>query len=132
MTSELDDFDDLKRAMEAATPSADASRRAENIAQARANFAALHNPNTTAKQRFSWGVLRRSWAGMATGATALVAVAVLVVPTQDEVAPPVPASLAAPTAEIAVSSMPQCVETSLAVIDAKGNGFPKGWRHRNK
>ena len=32
----------------------------------------------------------------------------------------------------AVSFMTQCVEISLAVIDAKGNGFPKGRRHRNK
>ncbi|MDQ7071096.1 MAG: von Willebrand factor type A domain-containing protein [Rhodobacterales bacterium] len=39
--SDFDDLDDLKSAMEAATPTPDAGKRAENIALAQKNFAAL-------------------------------------------------------------------------------------------
>ena len=48
-----DDLDDLKAAMQAATPRPDAARRAENIALAEKNFADLQGPRGDARPNSS-------------------------------------------------------------------------------
>ncbi|MEQ9260603.1 MAG: VWA domain-containing protein [Roseovarius sp.] len=49
MSDDLDDLDDLKAAMKAATPAPDASRKAADIALARKNFAALQESREGAR-----------------------------------------------------------------------------------
>ncbi len=50
MTDRTDDLDDLRAAMDAATPAPDAARRAADIALARENFAALQGSRDDARQ----------------------------------------------------------------------------------
>ncbi len=49
MTADRDDLDDLKAAMQAATPAPDPAKRAENMARAAENFAALQGSRTEAR-----------------------------------------------------------------------------------
>lgn len=91
MTDQIDDLEDLKVSFAAVTPPADAERRAQNIAMSLAQFerqnaAQAQNQGVIARIK---GVFRRQhWAGFATGATAVIALGVLVLPDQAEVTPP--------------------------------------------
>ena len=61
-----DEFDDLKRAMDAATPAPDAARRAANIALAEKNFADLQGSRDGARPMSERGPLARLGQGVKT------------------------------------------------------------------
>lgn len=99
-----DEFDDLKRAMDAATPAPDAGRKRENITLAEKNFAALQGSGLAARQTVRKGRMSRLLDGVKTmihamttkgglvATTALVAVGAFLVTPQGRslLIPPAP------------------------------------------
>ena len=89
-----DEFDDLKRAMDAATPDADATRKAENLRLAEENFARLQGSMDAARHSSERGIWTRVTDGVTnmlnamttkgglTATTALVAVGLFMVMPQ--------------------------------------------------
>jgi hypothetical protein len=99
--TDRDDLSDLKAAMAAATPSPDAARRVQNISQAAAIFGDLNRKQTPSGgiwSRLGLAHIGGTWAGLATGLTAVIAIGVLVLPPRPD--QPAPVSLSAP-AEVA-------------------------------
>ena len=98
--TDRDDFDDLKAAMAAATPAPDAARRAATLAQA----SALYNRTyASAPQSFPRRIFRLPRfggivAGLATGATAMVALFVAISPDQPMSPAPMSTTTEAPLA----------------------------------
>ena len=89
MARETNDFDDLKRAMDAATPAPDAARRAANLARATDIFVKTQESRKPARQssdrpdnrgliRGLIDMLKANTFGALTGTTALIAVGFLV------------------------------------------------------
>ena len=95
--SDRDDLRDLKAAMAAATPAPDAARRAQNIALAAAVFDGRDRkpvPSGGIWSRLGLARIGGTWAGLATGLTAVLAIGVLVLPPRPDQS--VPVSLSAP------------------------------------
>ena len=104
MTDREDDLDDLKAAMTAATPAPDPARQRQTLSQAQAAFARRQAQSQPTGGGLTWLadlLSGRVWAGLATTATALIAVGVLMLPPEGPPAPS-PASLSAPAPDAAL------------------------------